>query len=150
MKKYSCILLILFGAFFASNLYAQDSINDCSKCNIEKYQQWDFVDKDLAALKLLRNEIFARHNYTFKDAKLQKHFEAFEWYEPTSNPDNKVELNTIEKHNVELIKTLEYRLQYVAAIQKLKNTLNAKEDVQSTFWRHYSPGFLYRISDSFD
>jgi hypothetical protein len=57
-------------------------------------------------LRVLRNEIYARHGRVFKDAKLQKYFEAQSWYK--ANPDFKDEqLNEIEVQNLAKIKDAE-------------------------------------------
>jgi hypothetical protein len=57
-------------------------------------------------LKVLRNEIYARHGRIFKDAQLQKYFESQPWYKP--NPDFKDEqLNEIEAANLKKIKEAE-------------------------------------------
>jgi hypothetical protein len=57
-------------------------------------------------LRVLRNEIYARHGRIFKDADLQKYFEAQAWYKP--NPDFKDDqLNAIEASNLAKIKQAE-------------------------------------------
>lgn len=53
-------------------------------------------------LRMLRNEIYARHGRIFKDAKLQKTFTEMSWYQP--NPDFKDEmLSETESQNLKLI-----------------------------------------------
>ncbi|MGI9035526.1 MAG: YARHG domain-containing protein, partial [Pyrinomonadaceae bacterium] len=53
-------------------------------------------------LRMLRNEIYARHGRVFKDVKLQKTFAEMSWYKP--NPDFKDEmLSEIESKNLKLI-----------------------------------------------
>lgn len=57
-------------------------------------------------LRILRNEIYARHGRVFKDAELQKYFESQTWYQP--NPEFKdEELTEIEFQNLAKIKTAE-------------------------------------------
>jgi len=57
-------------------------------------------------LKVLRNEIYARHGRIFKDAELQKYFEAQSWYK--ANPDFKDDqLSEIESANLKKIKEAE-------------------------------------------
>jgi YARHG domain len=61
-------------------------------------------------LRILRNEIFARHGYVFKDKKLQQEFVAMEWYKPDETfTQDKVAttLNTIEFKNLAAIKAAE-------------------------------------------
>jgi len=57
-------------------------------------------------LRVLRNEIYARHGRVFKDKELQKYFEAQSWYQP--NPEFKDEmLNETEAKNLAIIKEVE-------------------------------------------
>lgn len=57
-------------------------------------------------LRVLRNEIYARHGRVFKDIKLQKYFETQSWYK--ANPEFKDEqLNEIEVGNLAKIKEAE-------------------------------------------
>jgi len=61
-----------------------------------------------ADLRLLRNEIFARHGYIFKSPELTDFFSKFEWYQPnlTSDQIDKV-LTEIDRFNISLIKSVE-------------------------------------------
>lgn len=57
-------------------------------------------------LRVLRNEIYARHGRIFKDAELQKTFAAMDWYKP--NPEFKDEmLSEIESKNLVSIREAE-------------------------------------------
>jgi hypothetical protein len=57
-------------------------------------------------LRVLRNEIFARHGRVFKDKELQKYFEAQPWYRP--NPEFKDEMLTeVDFKNLSIIKQTE-------------------------------------------
>jgi hypothetical protein len=51
-------------------------------------------------LRILRNEIYARHGRKFKSEDLQVYFSAQSWYQPLYD---EVQLNSIEKKNVEFI-----------------------------------------------
>ena len=57
------------------------------------------------ALRIIRNEILARHGYTFANAELKTYFSKQPWYEPKNNQNPK--LSNIEKLNISLIKTIE-------------------------------------------
>ena len=69
-----------------------------------------FTDSPMAApmlhglslyeLRLLRNEVYARHGYRFQTAWLQTHFAGQSWYQPRLGP---VALSPVEKRNVALI-----------------------------------------------
>jgi hypothetical protein len=57
-------------------------------------------------LRVLRNEIYARHGRVFKDPNLQKYFAAQAWYQP--NPEFKDEsLSETEVKNLAIIKEVE-------------------------------------------
>jgi hypothetical protein len=61
-------------------------------------------------LRVLRNEIFARRGYVFKDKELQKTFEAMDWYkpDPTFTADKiPTVLSEIEIKNIATIKKAE-------------------------------------------
>lgn len=54
--------------------------------------------------ELMRNEIFARHGYTFKREDLKNYFEKQNWYHPKDKVDD---LSEIEMFNVSIIKMAE-------------------------------------------
>ena len=55
-----------------------------------------------ADLFILRNSIYARHGYSFKNQQLRAYFDREPWYIPIST-DVKSELTDIEKKNIELL-----------------------------------------------
>ncbi len=57
-------------------------------------------------LTQMRNEIFARHGYCFKNKEMRGRFEDLEWYVPTST-DIRSRLTPVEIKNIELIKRYE-------------------------------------------
>ena len=57
-------------------------------------------------LRLMRNEILARHGWKFQSKDLQDHFGSQPWYKPAAN-NNSIKLNIIEMTNVQLIKSEE-------------------------------------------
>lgn len=58
---------------------------------------------DKKTLRIMRNEILARHGYRFQSKDLQEYFGKQSWYKPVSN-NSKVKLSFVEQLNVELIK----------------------------------------------
>jgi hypothetical protein len=64
-------------------------------------------------LRMLRNEIYARHGRVFKDVKLQKTFAEMNWYKPDPNFKDEM-LSEVESKNLASIKKAEE-----AAISKL-------------------------------
>ena len=60
----------------------------------------------VSTLRIMRNEILARHGYSFQSQDLKDYFGKQAWYQPAeSNSD--IKLSFIEQLNVEMIKTAE-------------------------------------------
>ena len=57
-------------------------------------------------LRLMRNEILARHGWRFQSKDLQEYFGRQAWYKPIAD-NNTIKLNIIEQTNVQLIKSEE-------------------------------------------
>lgn len=57
-------------------------------------------------LRIMRNEIYARHGYSFKSADLQDHFSAQAWYNPVSQDAELAysKMTAIERSNVDTIR----------------------------------------------
>jgi hypothetical protein len=74
----------------------------------EKNASKDLLDKDFvsnltkADIFILRNSIFARHGFAFRDKQLRIYFESFDWYMPVFG-DVKDDLTEIEKQNIDLL-----------------------------------------------
>jgi len=71
-------------------------------------------DTEFRYLSLLRNEIYARNGYIFKDVRLKAFFNQMPWYKPISE---NVQLNAYERWNIKQIESLEGK---VRAITELK------------------------------
>lgn len=56
-------------------------------------------------LRLMRNEILARHGQVFKAKDLRDYFNSKPWYKPA--PGKRIKLNIIEQTNIQLIKSEE-------------------------------------------
>ena len=59
-----------------------------------------------AELRLARNEIYARHGRSFKDAEIRKYFESCSWYKVKKSynySNESANLNSIEKANINFI-----------------------------------------------
>jgi len=68
-------------------------------------------EPDVANLKkgdllIIRNAIYARHGYAFKNRALRRFFDAQDWYIPV-NSDITDELSATERHNIELLMAFE-------------------------------------------
>ena len=55
-------------------------------------------------LKIMRNEIYARHGYIFQSKDMKQYFSKQSWYRPTTT---NVQLSSIEQYNVNFIKSYE-------------------------------------------
>lgn len=88
-------------------------------------------------LSLLRNEIFARKGFLFKDGDIKDYFDKEGWYKPQK--DVEIILNDIEEENVRLIKMYEQQRidRAVGAVNSLKNkyhnNLNFSEDYKKYY-----------------
>jgi hypothetical protein len=85
----------------SANLYPQGSDRPLLAEDVENLDAWD--------LKIMRNEIYARHGYIFRTEEMKDYFNAQRWYAPKyENVDDM--LTKIEKENIKLIKRYESRL----------------------------------------
>lgn len=77
------------------------SIKKLTKDDLKGLLQIDII--------LLRNSIYAKHGYIFKDKDIRDYFMGKPWYKEKTNDMNKVsvEFNEIEKYNVDFIKEYE-------------------------------------------
>jgi hypothetical protein len=69
----------------------------------------DVWNYDAEELRLMRNEIYARHGYSFKIKDMRYYFEDQDWYMPVTT-DIRRDLTTTEMANIELI--YEYETYY--------------------------------------
>lgn len=66
----------------------------------------DIAQLGPATLRIARNEIYARKGRRFRNAELARYFSQFAWYRPVAD---EVQLNPIERANVELLTRAERR-----------------------------------------
>ena len=57
-------------------------------------------------LRIMRNEIYARHGFIFQNTEMKNYFSTQPWYSPLNNDVNGI-LSVIEKKNIEFIKRYE-------------------------------------------
>lgn len=69
--------------------------------------------KNLEELRIMRNEIFAKHGYIFNSEDLQEYFSAFEWYVAEHEDVNHL-LTESDKENIKLIIDQEEKLKALA------------------------------------
>lgn len=101
LLTFSVFVLCLFNLLaFDSH---KDSIEICSRAIIagEKVNSSLITDLDSENLRLLRNTIYARQGYIFRDHKLANYFKRFKWYREV--PGKKIKLSDIDKYNLKII-----------------------------------------------
>lgn len=79
---------------------------DYPQSSTKKLAEKDVENLRPADLRIMRNEIYARHGYTFQLADMRNHFDKQGWYMAVSQ-DVTDNLTPIEKKNAELIKRYE-------------------------------------------
>ncbi|HNX58881.1 MAG TPA: YARHG domain-containing protein [Spirochaetota bacterium] len=146
MRRILPILAVVFIAASVSTISAQKAADDFTivsdHLNVKTYTGADKnyetadiqlprnVDKALSRLginsyMLVRNEIYARHGYIFKNPTLSTLFARAKWY----NPDSKVGINAISKtesRNVEFIRKYEENFDYDAIAKFLSDRYHDK------------------------
>jgi hypothetical protein len=80
---------------------------------IEPQQLINFTPYDL---RILRNMIYAKYNYRFRDDDLRDYFSRFTWYNGTENNVENA-LTYIDHMNINLIKSLENNYPYLISFQ---------------------------------
>ena len=95
----------------------------------------DLTGKSLWELKVMRNEIFARHGYKFKSEEMRKYFDKQKWYEPKYD-DVTSKLTEIENANIKIIKQYENDSQKEKPSSKISDLIEKqkREVVFKTPW----------------
>ncbi len=62
---------------------------------------------DKPTLRILRNEIWARHGYVFQSSDLQRHFDNASWYHPNPSGNSTITLSPVEQMNVDILRSVE-------------------------------------------
>ena len=80
------------------NIIFERKLNETDTDNMTKEEMY-----------ILRNMIYARHGYKFKNVELQEYFSMFSWYNATTEDASTIynELSEIEKYNVDFIRNHE-------------------------------------------
>ncbi|QTN34073.1 YARHG domain-containing protein [Akkermansiaceae bacterium] len=88
-------------------IYKYDpKVGDYPQSSTKKLAEKDVENMRPAELRIMRNEIYARHGYTFQLADMRQHFDRQGWYMAV-NKDVTDKLTATEKKNAELIKRYE-------------------------------------------
>lgn len=104
-KSLLYIIILLLCCCQQQENSTKDSIRSAGDITKSLLTADQLQGKTATELRLLRNEIFARKGYVFKDAILNDYFLKKNWYKPSEQKE--IVLSDIEKQNIELIKKVE-------------------------------------------
>ncbi|WP_296142411.1 YARHG domain-containing protein [uncultured Flavobacterium sp.] len=96
MKKI-CFAILLISLSVSAQIP-----KDCSKCSSEIIDETDIQSLDSYALKLLKNEIYARKGYVFSNLVYADYFKKFSWYKPL-NDNSKIVFSDLETNNIGIL-----------------------------------------------
>ncbi len=82
---------------FAARLIIPDS-------STRRLTRGDTTQLSVAQIRIARNEIFARHGFTFSSPDMQEYFAQFSWYRPVSG---EISLSEVELANIRLLQQAE-------------------------------------------
>ncbi len=92
----------------AFNRFNDDNVIGYTDYNPNRqYRDFELAVLSDYQLKVLRNEIYARHGFKFQTPAMKEQFSQFDWYVPSKDNVPDSELTAAERANVELIKKLE-------------------------------------------
>ncbi|NQY07326.1 MAG: YARHG domain-containing protein [Flavobacteriaceae bacterium] len=74
--------------------------------SVDKLENTDIENLNKGELEVVRNMIYARHGYSFKNRKMRYFFDEMDWYIPVST-DVRDQLTEIELKNIDLLKRYE-------------------------------------------
>lgn len=122
-KKFSAFILMLFIGAMATQVIAQPSIprrygsskksSRSSSSAVwgtqydwlgQRYATWsDIQYKDPGQIRVLKNSIYARHGYIFKDKNLRAYFNSQSWYYGYRSVVPTSAFNAYEKANIKFL-----------------------------------------------
>lgn len=122
MKKYGLAFL-----FFSLSISAQIP-KDCSRCSSEIIDESKIQSLDSYAVKLLKNEIYARKGYTFSNPIFADYFKKFNWYKPL-NANSNINFSDLETRNIAILnQKISEISEFISTEQNSKyKTLSAQE-----------------------
>lgn len=89
----------------------------------DKLTIYDYAYLNTEAIKLARNEIYARHGYIFEDKYYQDIFSQKSWYKPSVKEASAIKLSEVENYNVLCLKWWE-KVNHEAWQQSLEKGFN--------------------------
>jgi len=134
--KRNIFLVSLIVILCLSQINAQIS-SDCKypEASNRQLTSEDLTGKSALELKIMRNEIFARHGYKFKSEEMKNYFNQQKWYKPMYD-DITSKLTEIENANIKMIKQYEDNLQKSKLSPKIGELIEKqkREVVFKTAW----------------
>jgi len=119
MKNTSTFIFIVFLLF---------QVGCQTKQSNDQLTKSELYGKSADELRIMRNEIFARHGYIFKSEDLQEYFTSKEWYKPLHKDVTDL-LTDSDKKNIELIVEQEKLLEEEKTRDEKRKLENAKRVV---------------------
>lgn len=104
--RIKLIVIISLSILLGCNRTKTESSHTIRNQKQETLSESILKDKNLKELRILRNEIFARHGYIFKSKDLSVHFSKFDWYKPQFKDVNHL-LTDTDRENISLIQSFE-------------------------------------------
>ncbi|RYD51123.1 MAG: YARHG domain-containing protein [Sphingobacteriales bacterium] len=89
-------------AFGTAGQYPESTDRLLTQKDVENATPW--------GLKVMQNEIYARHGYVFTDAELKKHFRKEDWYKGKERTLKKIKLTSTETQNITFLKAQQPKL----------------------------------------
>jgi hypothetical protein len=104
MKKLVLLVLVILSICISCKGQTENK-QEASTITFEHLSDQELESKSKEELRLIRNEVFARKGYVFKNEDLNAYFKTKSWYQPNPN----VSLKFTEKENsyISKIKNLE-------------------------------------------
>ena len=112
-KKLSVLLVMLFLGAMATQVIAQPSIprrygtTKKKSTTVKRSGTWgteyDIRYKDAGQIRVLKNSIYARHGYIFKDSNLRAYFNSCWWYNGYRSVVPTSAFNKYEKANIQFL-----------------------------------------------
>jgi len=164
MKKYFELIILVFFLLYSSIAYGQENklsafidkfvSSEILFDNRESTEDWNatayLITLSKKDLRLVRNAIFARYGYIFKDADLKAFFGNRKWYTPTIKNIAEIDLSDVDKANIDFIKSLESDPSVEDFVQLFRKstlplTIPTKSGEQTETNDHkFPPGYLIK------
>lgn len=137
--------------FFSVAVSAQIP-KDCSKCSSEVINESQIQSLDSYALKLLKNEMFARKGYVFSNAVYADYFKKFDWYKPLGD-NSKIVFSDLETNNIAILnQKINAISQFISTEQNSKYKTLSEEKIKEIFTdsKRKELGINFRIWKVYD